>query len=293
MFRKTAPGLLFSILWATGSIAVKFGVHSADTLILAVMRFICTGLIFGPYYYFINKDRFWPIKTEWKSIFIYGFLCTTLTLGCFFAAQPYSSAGISMLFIAVAPLLIALLSSMILKRKLSRYEIIGMLVAFTGLVITSAAALPHADIKPLGIVLLLIYIFAYALSSVYFSSVKLSLSNSAFNVWQVFVGGLLLLPFCFLFKQHHIRHVDANLFFTMFWMIVVLSFIANQLWLYLISKDTVAAGTWLYLTPVFGYAYGYIFLKESITMFAVAGTVLVVMGLIISKKKVINKEVSV
>ena len=286
MYKKIGAGLLFTMLWATGSVAVKFGLHSADPLMLAGLRFVGTGLLFGPYFWLVKKDRFWPNKAEWKSIFIYGFLSTTLMLGSFFAALRYSSAGISTLFIAVAPLLIALLSSLVLKRKLTRFEIIGMLVAFSGLVLASAAALPKASIKPLGIALLLIYIFAYSVSSIYFSTLKLSLSNSVFNVWQVFIGGILLLPFCFLFHQNNIRQADLNLFLSLGWMMIVLSFVANQLWLYLVNIDTVTAGTWLYLNPVFGYVFGYLLLGESITVYAVAGTLLVVTGLVISKKKV-------
>jgi probable blue pigment (indigoidine) exporter len=285
MYKKFGAGLLFTMLWATGSVAVKFGLHSADALMLASLRFIGTGLLFGPYYGLYKKEHFWPDKAEWKSIFIYGFLSTTLMLGSFFAALKYSSAGISTLFIAVGPLLIALFSSLILKRKLTRPEIVGMIVAFSGLVLASAAALPKASIQPLGIILLLIYILAYALSSVYFSTLKLSLSNAAFNVWQVFIGGLLLVPFCLLFNEDHIRQVDLNLIMCLAWMIIVLSFIANQLWLYLIGLDTVSAGNWLYLTPVFGYAYGFLILGENVTLYAVAGTFLVVTGLIISKMK--------
>ncbi|TWR29198.1 EamA family transporter [Mucilaginibacter pallidiroseus] len=285
MLRKIAPGLTFSILWASGAVAVKFGIRSADALMLASIRFILTGIIFCPYFLYIKKERFWPYKSEWKSIFIYGILCTTLTLGTFFAAQAYSSAGISMLFIAVAPLLIALLSSIVLKRKLTRYEIAGMVIAFSGLVLTSAAALPNASIKPLGILLLLIYITAYALSSVYFSTIKLQMKNSVFNVWQVFIGGIVLLPFCPLFGQAHISRFDANLVLVLLWLIFILSFIANQLWLYLIGVDPVAAGTWLYLTPVFGYAYGYFILGEPITIWSILGAILVVIGLVFSKRK--------
>jgi probable blue pigment (indigoidine) exporter len=285
MFKKIIPGLLFSMLWATGSVAVKLGIHSADALMLASIRFIATGLFFGPYFGLFRKERFWPLKNEWKSIFIYGFLCTTLTLGSFFAAQRYASAGISMLFIAVAPLLIALFSSLILKRKLTRFEIVGMLIAFTGLVLASATALPNASIKPIGILLLTIYVLAYASSSVYFSTLNISLPNVSFNIWQVFVGGIILLPFCPLFHQNHIQHVDLNLFLSLFWLIVVLSFIANQLWLHLVGQDAVTAGTWLYVTPVFGYAFGYLILGESITIYAIAGTLLVVSGLVISKMK--------
>ncbi len=289
MYKKIGTGLLFTMLWGTGSVAVKFGLHSADALILAAVRFIGMGLIFGPYYCFLKKERFWPNKAEWKSIFIYGFLSSTLMLGTFFAAMPYASAGISMLFIAVGPLLIALFSSIILKRKLSRFEVIGMLISFTGLIVASVAALPTASIKPTGIVLLTIYILAYAISSVYFSNIKLALSNAVFNIWQVFIGGMLLLPLCFLTGNYHIHKLDANLFLTFAWLIIVLSFIANQLWLYLLDEDTVTAGNWLFLTPIFGYAFGYFLLGENVTLYALAGTALVLIGLFISKKH--NKSI--
>ncbi len=276
------PGLLFTMLWSTGSIAAKFGLRSADALILACLRFIGTGLIFGPYFLLNSKYRIWPKKTEWKAIFIYGVLNTTLTLGAFFEAQKYASAGISTLFIAVAPLLMALFSSIFLKRKLSRSEIIGMLTAFSGLIICAASELPNGHIKPLGLILLIIYIIAYACSSVYFSSVKPALTNAVFNVWQVFIGGILLLPFCWLFHDHQVRHTDANLFVSLLWMILVLSFIANQLWLYLVKTDTVKAAAWLYLTPVFGYLLGYTFFGETITGYTMAGTALVITGLVLA-----------
>jgi probable blue pigment (indigoidine) exporter len=251
---------------------------------LASIRFICTGLIFGPLLLWHAKHRLMPKGNEWTNLVIYGFLNSTLTLGSFFAAQKYVSAGISMLFIAVAPLLIALFSALFLKRKLTRFEVVGMLLAFIGLVIASNAEMHSAHFNFLGIILLLIYITAYALSSVYFSSVSITLSNMVFNIWQVFIGGILLVPFCFVFSQYHVKHYDANLFLCLAWLIVVLSFVANQLWLYLIKIDTVKAAAWLYLTPVFGYLFGYLILGEKITVYAIAGTIIVISGLIISKR---------
>lgn len=284
MFKNIFHGLLFALLWATGSVAVKFALPSADALILASIRFIITGLVFAPFFLLHGKYRFIPHGAEWKSLLIYGFLNTTLTLGSFFAAQKYASAGISMLFIAVAPLLMALFSSLILKRRLTTFEITGMLIAFSGLFISSYSEFKLTHIQPLGIFLLLIYITAYALGSIYFSTLKLSISNVVFNIWQVFIGGLVLLPFCWLFHQQHIRHVNTTLFLCLGWMIVVLSFIANQLWLYLIKKDTVAAAGWLYLTPVFGFVYGYFLLNEGITLYTISGTALVITGLVFSKR---------
>ncbi|WP_114937057.1 DMT family transporter [Mucilaginibacter endophyticus] len=288
MYKKIIAGVVFTALWSTGAIAAKFGIRSADALILASVRFISTGLIFGPYFLLHSKHRFWPRGSEWKPIIIYGLLNTTFTLGSFFAAQKYASAGMSTLFLAVAPLLMALFSSWFLGRKLSRFEIIGMLVAFSGLILSAASELPKGHIKPLGLVLLIIYMVSYACSSIYFSSIKRTLTNIVFNVWQVFTGGVMLLPFAFLFKDYHIHHLDTNLLLSMAWMVIVLSFIANQLWLYLVKIDTVKAAAWLYLAPVFGYALGYIFFNETITVFTISGTLLVIAGLVVAGR---NKKV--
>jgi len=285
MYKPILPGLLFAVLWASGAIAAKFGIRSADALMLASLRFLITGLVFAPYFLLHQKHRFIPYRHEWKSIIIYGLLNTTLTLGSFFAAQKYASAGISMLFTAVTPLLIALLSSIFMKRKLSRFEVVGMLVAFSGLLLAALSALPTATITVTGIILLTIYMTAYALSSMYISVTGVTLPNMVFNVWQVFTGGLILLPFCWLFNMHHIRQVDGNLLWSLAWLIIMLSFVANLLWLHLIRKDAVSAASWLYLVPVLGYVYGYGFLGEHITGYAVAGGVMVIIGLVISKRK--------
>ncbi|PAW92158.1 hypothetical protein CKK33_01065 [Mucilaginibacter sp. MD40] len=284
MNKNFLPGLVFAILWATGSVAAKFGGRSADLLLLASGRFILTGIIFLPLLILQGKHRIWPRDGEWSKIFIYGLLNTTLTLGAFFASQKYVSAGISMLFLAVAPLVIALFSAVLLKRKLTRFEICGMLVSFTGLIIASFNEFKTAHVSYLGIVLLTIYMISYAAGSVYFSTLKLNMPNVAFNLWQVFIGGLMLLPFCGVLSQYHIRHFDANLLLSLIWMIIVLSVFSNQLWLYLIRQDPVKAAAWLYLVPVFGYVYGYLLLGETITPLALAGTALVITGLILSKR---------
>jgi probable blue pigment (indigoidine) exporter len=285
MYKNVGAGLLFAILWASGAIAAKFGMRSVDALVLAAIRFVCTGLLFAPYFLLHPRHRFIPRLSEIKPIVIYGFLNSTLTLGSFFAAQKYASAGISMLFTAVAPLLIALFSSVMLKRRLNRFEVAGMLIAFSGLMLAAGSALPNASITPAGLGLLVIYMLAYAASSIYISRIEIDLPNMVFNIWQVFVGGLLILPFCWLMGSYHVQRLDANLFWSLAWLIIMLSFIANMLWLYLVKRDTVAAATWLYLVPVLGFVYGYVLLGEKISIYSIVGGAMVIAGLLITKRK--------
>ncbi|WP_342648703.1 DMT family transporter [Mucilaginibacter sp. CSA2-8R] len=278
-------GLAFAVLWSSGAVAVKFGIRSADPLILAAMRFMFTGVLFAPFYMLNPQTRFIPGGTEWKQVLIYGALNTTVTLGAFSVAQKYVSAGISSLFIAVTPLFILFASTLFLGRKMIRTEVGGMLIAFMGIAAASFGSTVQGHIHPLGILLLIIYVLAYTSSAIYFAKIKSTLTTGVFNVWQVFIGGVMLIPVAMLFKQVHVIRVDSWLVGSLLYMAVALSFVANRLWLNMINVDSVKAANWLYLVPVLGYIYGHFLLGEPIGLWGVAGTMLVLAGQLLSRSK--------
>ncbi len=281
-------GLAFALLWASGAVAVKFGIRSADPLVLAAMRFVFTGVLFAPFYLLNPQTRFVPRGTEWQQVLIYGALNTTITLGAFSVAQKYVSAGISSLFIAVTPLFILFASTLFLGRKMVRTEAGGMLIAFMGIAAASFGSTAQGHIHPLGVLFLVVYVLAYTGSAIYFAKIKSTLTTGVFNVWQVFLGGVMLIPVAILFKQVHIAHVDGWLIGSLLYMAVALSFVANRLWLNMIKVDSVKAANWLYLVPVLGYVYGYFLLNEPIGLWSVAGTVLVLAGQMLSRRKSAN-----
>src|SRR5688572_25590849 len=57
IMRQLVIGLLFALLWASAAVATKFGIHAADPLILANVRFFLAGggmLVFA---YLIQKGQ--------------------------------------------------------------------------------------------------------------------------------------------------------------------------------------------------------------------------------------------
>ena len=73
------------------------------------------------------------------------------------------------------------------------------------------------------------------------------------------------------------------------WLAVFVSVFAIQLWLWLLKKDTVKAGLWLFLCPVFGFAIAAAILNDVISAYTVTGVVFVILGLFISQRNATKK----
>ncbi len=123
---------------------------------------------------------------------------------------------------------------------------------------------------------------SYSLGSVYYKKIDLKLSKLTINAWQNLIGGLFLFPIAYYYKKKEIIY-DDNLYLSLIWLTIIISIIANNMWLKLLKIDTVKASKWLFLTPVFGYFLSYFLLNEQITLHACFGTILVLLGLKISK----------
>src|SRR5690349_971099 len=107
-------GLTFAILWASASIAGKFGLRSVEPLILFNIRFLSAGVILLFVSSIIRKERS-PQGSEWKHLTIFGMFNTTLYLGIFIIGLQYITAGITALAIALNPVLISIMSAIITK----------------------------------------------------------------------------------------------------------------------------------------------------------------------------------
>jgi probable blue pigment (indigoidine) exporter len=137
-----------------------------------------------------------------------------------------------------------------------------------------------------GLVLMLLSMLCYSGGVIYYAETKWRLSSIVINGWQVFIGGIMLLPFAFF--MHHpnaINHFDAKFWASEGWLIVPVSIISVQLWLYLLKVDAVRASLWLFLCPVFGFVYAAVLLNEPITLYTIIGTLFVIAGLYLGQRK--------
>jgi probable blue pigment (indigoidine) exporter len=277
------PGVLFAILWSSASAAGKFGLASAEPLVLFNLRFFGAGIIMLIYVHLLKKERY-PANVEWKPLAIFGLLNTTLYLGLFIIALNEVTPGITTLAVALNPLFISILSAFWTKRRVLPREWFGIMIGIVGVLV---AAYPHLETNfatTFGLVILGASQLSYSVGAVYYSSIEWTLPRTAINAWQVFIGGVLLVPATMIFYSRP-TSFDVNLLLSLSWLIVPVSIVAVQLWLRLLKADAVRASMWLYLCPVFGFAYAALLFQEPLTVHTFVGTALVLGALYLGQKR--------
>lgn len=275
------------MLWASASVATKFGIHSAPPLILGNMRFFIAGFVLLGYCYLISRDKQYrlPTYTEWRQLAIFGFLNTTVYLGLYVYAMKYTAAGIGSLSTSTNPLLIVLLSSWLMGRRPAKAEILSILIGMAGIALATYPLLKNADTTIGGVVILMSSMVAVSFASVYYARIQWTLPNLLINGWQVSLGGLFLLPFTFVFSDFSAVQLDERLVYSVLWLSLAVSVVGLICWFYLLKIDTVKASLWLFLCPLFGFFYAWWLLNEPITLYTVIGTLMVIAGLYIGQRK--------
>lgn len=281
-----AEGLLFALLWASATVATKFAFHSCDLFLLTLIRFLTVSVVLLGYTYIVkNKTSRFPSKTEFKKLLILGVLNVTIYMSGYLIAIKYVSAGLISLITAVNPLLLILFSTIFYKRKLTDFEIIGIIIAVSGLALASIPNLYNSHATLQGLFALIAGICALSAGSIYYANSGLSLKKMEVNTWQITLGGLLFIPVVLMNGTNNFLIPDRNFFIGIAWLIVPVSIVAYAMWLNLLQKDSVKAGLWLFLTPAFGYLMAVVILHEQITVYGLAGSLLVVSGLLYSRRK--------
>lgn len=277
-------GLFFSLIWASASVATKFGLIHGDPFILSNVRFGLSGGVLLLFAYLFNKGPEYrlPRGKEWKQLTIFGILNTALFLMLYVWGMKNTSAGIGSLAVATNPLFITFLSAVWLGKKPSQTDLIALFLGLTGVAIAAYPLLGNGGTTPIGITLLLLSMFVISSASVYYASVQWKLPNILLNGWQIFIGGILLLPFTFIFADREAHRFDATFWQSVLWLSFAVSVVSLACWFYLLKIDTIKASMWLFLCPIFGFYYAWLLMDEPITLFTVGGTLLVLVGLVLS-----------
>lgn len=283
--------MLFALLWSSASTATKIALESSQPLVIAQVRFAVAAILMLLFAHLLFKQKL-PKGVQWKQVAIYGFLNITLYLGCYVIAMQHVTAGVGTLAVATNPLFISFFSIFFLKKKLKSEIFVALLLGTSGVVIASWPLLENASVTVSGLLLLLFSMLSYSAGAIYFSSKDWgNLNIVTINGWQTAIGGILLLPFTIWKYNGTQNHFDVKFWGGTLWLAVFVSIFAILLWLWLLKKNMVKAGLWLFLCPVFGFTIAAIVLKDVISFYTVIGVVLVVAGLFLSERNTKQKQI--
>jgi probable blue pigment (indigoidine) exporter len=277
-------GIVFAALWASASAAAKIAIVHIEPLVLFQIRFFLAGVLLILFSNVLKKEKL-PSKEEWKQLCIFGFLNTTLYLSFFVLSLKEISAGIGSLSTSTNSLFISVLSTLWLGEKIKKKQWLALILGFVGVGLACYPLLIDNFASPKGLLLILLSMLSYSVGTIYYSNRKWNISRYTINGWQVLLGGLFMIPFTVALHEPGSNSFNTTVLLSVVWLVLPVSIMAVQLWLYLLKVDTVKASFFLFLCPIFGFVYANILLGEPITWYTIVGTTLVLIGLYLGQSK--------
>lgn len=286
--------LAVCIIWGSTYLAIRIGVSEFPPTLFAGIRFLVAGslmLAFSVY-----KGLKLPIDfSEVRKISIVGLFLLLGGNGCVVWAETRINSGVASLLVATVPLFMALIELVLPNRpKLNLKGWSGLLIGFGGVALLVFSNSTEASVDILGIILLLIGAFSWAMGSVYSKSFKASSSIIPNIAIQMLAGGLGLFIVGTSFGELFKIHITSKGMGSILYLIFFGSIVGYSCYVYILEKwPTAKAGTYAYVNPLVAVLLGALILNEPISIDVIMSTVVILSGVILvqtSKTKTENKS---
>lgn len=286
--------LAVCIIWGSTYLAIRIGVSEFPPTLFAGIRFLVAGslmLAFSVY-----KGLKLPVDfSEVRKISIVGLFLLLGGNGCVVWAETRINSGMASLLVATVPLFMALIELVLPSRpRLNLKGWIGLLIGFGGVALLVFPNSSGASVDIIGIILLLIGAFSWAMGSVYSKSFKASASIIPNIAIQMLAGGLGLFIVGAFFGELSNIHVTSKGFGAILYLIFFGSIIGYSCYVYILHKWPAAkAGTYAYVNPLVAVLLGALILNEPLSISVVMSTAVILGGVILvqtSKTKTENKK---
>nr|WP_294906593.1 DMT family transporter [uncultured Lacibacter sp.] len=283
-WKYIAAGVGFALLWSSAASATKIALQSAQPFVLSVTRFFIAGAGMLFFAHVIWRKRL-PQNKEWLFIALYGLLNISLYLGLYVVAMQEVAAGLGSMAVAVNPVLISIISAVLFDHRITILHWLSLALCSIGVFVAAWPLLQNSFATTGGILIMLLSMLAYSAGAIYFARTKWNgLHILVINGWQTLIGGLFLVPVLLFTYHEQLNQFDLRFWGGVLWLAVPVSVAAVQLWLWLLKRNAVTASYWLFLCPVFGYMIAAVSLNEPVSIFTIAGVLLVTAGLYMAQR---------
>lgn len=272
--------LCTAIISGFAIIANKFFVVTIDPLLFTALRALFIGVIFLAISLYMqkanNQKKF--KQTSWKTLLLIGIIGGGLAFWLFFAGLKMT-LGIRAAFLhKTLPIYATILAVIFLKEKITKQQLIAMLIMLLGLVVMQMTKL-SAEIR-IGDFLVLAATVLWAIENVISKRAMLNKeSNWVVTFSRMFFGSLVLFAIIFLTGK------TALLFALTSQQLIYIAVSGFFLFMYVLTWywglkyiNLSKAATILLLAPVVSLFFGVLWLGEAVSPTQLIGSALILLG---------------
>ncbi|MEV7073485.1 DMT family transporter [Streptomyces sp. NPDC091972] len=271
------------VLWASAFVSIRSAGAAYSPGALALGRLLSGALALGVIC-LIRREGL-PPRSAWRGIAIsgvlwFGFYMVVLNWG-----EQQVDAGTAALVVNIGPLLIALLGARLLGDAMPPRLLAGMAVSFAGAVTVGLSMSDDGGASVLGVVLCLLAAIAYAGGVVAQKPVLGSASPLQATTFGCLVGAVVCLPFAGQLVSE-VADAPASATLNMVYLGVFPTALAFTTWAYALARTTASRmGATTYAVPALVVLMSWLALGEVPGLFTLAGGVLCLAGVAVSRSR--------
>jgi drug/metabolite transporter (DMT)-like permease len=271
--------LIVACLWGGNAVAMKVALRDMPPFILAGFRFAIGALIIWLWSKFKNID----VKIQKQDV------SSLIILSLLFAAQictfnlgtKYTTAGRSSVLINVNPFFIAILAHFFIPNdRLSIRKILGFILASLGLYIVFRDNIETSEPHLLGDLIMLSSGFLFSIQTIYTKKLMQRMGVYKILLWQMVFGLVPFFGLSLIFERSARYAVNLELIIILLYQGGLVAGVAFIIWTTLLNRYNASKiSAFLFVTPLFGIGLSAIILHEAITIYLLAGALLVAVGI--------------
>ena len=287
--------LFFATLFWAGNFTIgKFAsIENVPPYTLSFLRWIVVWLILFPFTFREIIKLKSEIHKNSKLFFILGFSSVGVFSAFTYNALVHTQVINASLFNTAIPAMIILVCFLFKIEKTNVFQLSGLLISVIGILVI----ITKLDVNILltlnfnkGDIYMLIAITAWGIYSAFLKKRNFEVSLLALVQIICSFGLILLFPaFIFEMVQGQIVEINKNLFLILIYVAIFPSIGSYYCWAGAVSIiGANRAGIFLSLIPLFSTIFAIIFFDEKFLFFHFIGSVLIILGLFLSNKKITN-----
>ena len=276
--------LIVYIVWGSTYLGIRVAVQEGSgfpPMIMSATRVFAGSLILVALARFIQKQSLRLTKEEWVVLSVSGLALWWGGNGLVAIAEMTVPSGYAALIIACTPIWVAIIESILDKKRPSVFLVISLLIGVAGIAVLNWPAIIAGNLNDLrGLFLLIIAGLSWGAGSIYQKRKNIHTTPEISSAVQQFTGGVALLITSFIISEPTINPVPSAWWAWGYLIIFgsVIAFTSFVKALKLLPPNIVF--TYAFVNPVVAVLLGFIILGEPITPWTFAGATLVIIGVL-------------
>ena len=282
------------LFWAGNFVVGKFAsYYEIPPFSLNFYRWFFAWLILAPFTLpeIIKKKDY--IKNNYKLFIVLGITSITIFNSIVYYSLNFTQVISGVLMISTIPVMIIFISSILKIEKTNIFQILGVIFSFTGVILI----ISKANFKILinlnfnkGDLTMVLAMFSWALYSALLKKKQHELSQITLLEVIISFGLIFLIPVYFIeYKMGYVIKLDKNFILVLTYVVLFPGLASFILWIKGISLiGPNRSGVFLHLMPILSAIMAIIIFDEKFMHYHILGAIFILIGILLSNKKVIN-----